>query len=61
MKMEFQLLNIKFMDKDKKVKVEKLPSASDDAADVALRYDRYKKDNEKSEFPPIEYEKPPHH
>ena len=49
------------MDKDKKVKVEKLPSASDDAADVALRYDRYKKDNEKSEFPPIEYEKPPHH
>ena len=49
------------MNKDNKGKVEKLPSASDDAADVASRYDRYKKDNEKSEFPPIEYEKPPHH
>jgi hypothetical protein len=49
------------MNKESKKKIEKLPSASDDAADVTSRYDRYKKSKEKPEFPPIEYEKPPHH
>ena len=49
------------MSKKEKVKIEKLPSASDDCADVTSRYDRYQKSKEKSEFPPIEYEKPPHH
>ena len=47
--------------KKKKEKSEKLPSARDDWADGTSRYERYKKDNKKSKFPPIEYEKPPHH
>jgi hypothetical protein len=37
------------------------PSATDDCADVTSRYDRYKKQNKKSQFPPVKYEKPPHH
>lgn len=37
-----------------------LPSATEDCADVTSRYERYKK-NKKSQFPPIKYEKPPHH
>jgi hypothetical protein len=37
------------------------PSATEDCADVASRYERYKKENKKSQFPPIKYEKPPHH
>ena len=37
------------------------PSATEDCADVNARYERYKKENKKSEFPPIKYEKPPHH
>ena len=52
--------NSLFMTKEKIKKIEKLPSATDDCADVTSRYERYKK-NKKSEFPPIEYEKPPHH
>ena len=38
-----------------------LPSASEDCADVTSRYQRYKKQNKKSQFPPVKYEKPPHH
>jgi|TARA_B100001094_G_scaffold139526_1_gene134959 hypothetical protein len=49
------------MTKEKKENIEKLPSATEDCADVTSRYERYKKDNKKSKFPPIEYEKPPHH
>ena len=37
------------------------PSATEDCADVTSRYERYKKENKKSQFPPIKYEKPPHH
>ena len=37
------------------------PSATEDCADVTSRYERYKKENKKSHFPPIKYEKPPHH
>ena len=37
------------------------PSASEDCADVTSRYERYKKQNKKTQFPPIKYEKPPHH
>jgi len=53
--------NSLFMTKEKKEKIEKSPSATDDCADVTSRYERYKQDNKKSQFPPIEYEKPPHH
>jgi|TARA_B100001059_G_C17437846_1_gene381191 hypothetical protein len=49
------------MTEKNKEKIEKMPAASDDCADITSRYDRYEKDNKKSEFPPIEYEKPPHH
>ena len=38
-----------------------IPSATEDCADVTSRYERYKKENKKSQFPPIKYEKPPHH
>ena len=38
-----------------------VPSATEDCADVTSRYERYKKENKKSQFPPIKYEKPPHH
>jgi hypothetical protein len=38
-----------------------LPSATEDCADVTSRYKRYKKQNKKSQFPPVKYEKPPHH
>jgi hypothetical protein len=38
-----------------------VPSATEDCADVTSRYERYKKENNKSQFPPIKYEKPPHH
>ena len=41
-------------------KKEKIPSAVDDCADITSRYERYKKENKKSQFPPIKYEKPPH-
>lgn len=37
------------------------PSATEDCADITSRYERYKKENKKSQFPPIKYEKPPHH
>ena len=37
------------------------PSETEDCADVTSRYDRYKKQNKKSQFPPVKYEKPPHH
>ena len=37
------------------------PSATEDCADVTSRYERYKKEKKKSQFPPIKYEKPPHH
>jgi|TARA_B110000003_G_scaffold209531_1_gene208444 hypothetical protein len=53
--------NLLFMTKEKEEKVEQAPSATDDCADITSRYERYKNDNKKSEFPPIEYEKPPHH
>ena len=47
-------------DQDKLPK-EELPSAADDCADVNSAYERYKKNVNKSKFPPVEYEKPPHH
>ena len=48
--------------KDKtKVPKDIAPSATEDCADVTSRYERYKKENKKSQFPPIKYEKPPHH
>jgi hypothetical protein len=47
-------------EKDNKSK-EDLPSAADDSADVTSRYEKYKKSKEKSQFPPVDYEKPPHH
>jgi len=53
--------NLLFMTKEKEEKVEQAPLATDDCADITSRYERYKNDNKKSEFPPIEYEKPPHH
>ncbi|MDC1150134.1 hypothetical protein OAT47_01430 [Gammaproteobacteria bacterium] len=37
------------------------PSATEDCADITSRYERYKKENKKSQFTPIKYEKPPHH
>ena len=46
--------------KDDELK-EELPSAVDDFADVKSAYEKYKKNKERSKFPPIEYEKPPHH
>ena len=30
-----------------------IPSATEDCADVTSRYERYKKENKKSQFPPI--------
>ena len=44
-----------------KLHKEELPSAADDCADVKSAYERYKKNLNKSKFPPVEYEKPPHH
>ena len=49
-------------EKDKTSKPKKeMPSASDDCADVTSAYERFKKTEKKSEFPPVEYERPPHH
>ena len=31
------------------------PSATEDCADVTSRYERYKRKNEKSQFPPVNY------
>jgi hypothetical protein len=45
----------------KKEKGEKLPSAADDCADVKSKYDKFKKTSYKPKFPPVEYERPPHH
>ena len=48
--------------KDKtKVPKDIAPSATEDCADVTSRYERYKKENKKSQFTPIKYEKPPHY
>ena len=42
-----------------------LPSAVDDAADVMSKYKKKEKktesENKKFEFPPIDYERPPHY
>ena len=48
------------MNRNKKDKKKDISSAVDDCADVTSRYERYKKGNKKSQFPPIKYEKPPH-
>ena len=48
------------MDRNKKDKKKDIPSTVDYCADVTSRYERYKKENKKSQFPPIKYEKPPH-
>ena len=37
------------------------PSAVEDCADVTSRYEKYEKQNKKSQFPPVKYEKPPHY
>ena len=53
------------MEKNKSIKDNDIkdsqPSASDDSADVTSKYDKFIKDSNKLKFPPIEYEKPPHH
>ena len=38
-----------------------LPSAVDDCADVTSKHERFKKETDKSKFPPVDYEKPPHY
>ena len=48
------------IEKDKEP-IKDIPSATDDCADVTSRYEKYKKEHQKSKFPPIEYEKAPHH
>ena len=48
------------IEKDKEP-IKDLPSATDDCADITSKYEKYKKEHQKSNFPPIEYEKPPHH
>jgi hypothetical protein len=50
-----------FMNKEKKIPKNESPSATDDCANVISAYERFKKTEKKSEFPPIEYERPPHH
>lgn len=45
----------------KKEKGEQLPSAVDDCADDKSKYDKFKKASGKPKFPPVEYERPPHH
>jgi hypothetical protein len=45
----------------KKEKGEQLPSAADDCANVKSKYDKFKKTSDKPKFPPVEYERPPHH
>lgn len=47
--------------KNKPIKIKDLPSAADDGADVKSKYDKFKKTSDKPKFPPVEYEKPPHH
>jgi hypothetical protein len=45
-------------------KIEKIPSAVDDCAEVTSKYKRYKEKKERtkrSNFEPINYEKPPHY
>ena len=37
------------------------PSATEDCADVTSKYEKYLKNSNKPKFPPVEYEKPPHH
>jgi len=46
--------------KDNNVK-DSQPSSTEDCADVTSKYDKYIQDSNKLKFPPIEYEKPPHH
>ena len=57
-KMEIYKTQMKDNTKDRK---DIAPSATEDCADITSRYERYKKENKKSQFPPIKYEKPPHH
>ena len=45
----------------KKNKNDHLPSAADDCADVKSKYKKFKKGSDKPQFPPVEYEQPPHH
>ena len=49
------------MTKKEKKPIKDMPSATDDCADVTSRYEKYKTEQQKSKFPPVEYEKPPHH
>lgn len=49
------------MTKKEKKPIKDMPSATDDCADVTSRYEKYKKEQQKSKFPPVKYEKPPHH
>ena len=37
------------------------PSAVEDCADVTSKHERFKKETDKSKFPPVDYEKPPHY
>ena len=41
------------IEKDKEP-IKDIPSATDDCADVTSRYEKYKKEHQKSKFPPIE-------
>ena len=47
--------------KDKPIKIKDLPSAASDCSNVKSKYDKFKKASDKPKFPPVEYERPPHH
>lgn len=47
--------------KNKPIKIKDLPSAGDDCADIKSKYDKFKNVSDKPKFPPVEYERPPHH
>jgi len=49
------------MNKEDKTPKGEMPSAVDDFADITSAYERFRKTEKKTEFPPVEYEKPPHH
>ena len=44
-------------EKKNKKKNKSLPSAADDCADVTSKHERFKKETDKSKFPPVDYEK----
>jgi hypothetical protein len=49
------------MKKNKSIKDGSKKDQQPSAADVTSKYDKYLKKSNKLKFPPIEYERPPHH